>query len=206
MGFGTLFIGYFIAFLMSFHKYGFACQIIGYYIMFVALQKLSEYKYSLARAVLPLLIMTLCGVYDAGALVSSTFFSIGFPGVLTTVVDILQIAGSFVFQIYLLRGISELASDTELPKISKTAKWNLVVVTSYILLTITFSLISIAAVLFSNQETGLLYSAANILAPITVLSSILYPIPVLFLIFSCYAQICTPEDIDMPPRNSKNKK
>ena len=43
MGFGLLFVGYFIAFLMSVNNYGFAFEIVGYAIMLSAVGKLSEY-------------------------------------------------------------------------------------------------------------------------------------------------------------------
>ncbi len=191
---------------MSFHKYGFACQIVGYYVMFMALQKLFEYKHSLGRAVLPLFFMALCSVYDAGAVFSEAFFATVFPSGLTTLVDILQIAGIFVFHIYLLRGIGELANDTELPKISKSSTFNLAVITFYLLLSMTFSLISIIAIAAGAQEGSFLYETATVLAPITALFSIIYPIPVLYLLYSCYMRICAPEDVDMESRKSKNKK
>ncbi len=188
---------------MSFHKYGFACQILGYYMIFVALQKLFEYKHTLNRVIFPLFAMALCSLYDASAVVLGTFFAINFPSVLTTLIDMLQIASSFVFHIYLLRGIGELASDTDLPKLNKTARLNLVVVTFYVLLSVAFSLISILAIVFSVQESNFLFKVANVLAPTTALSSIIYPISILFLLYSCYAQICAPEDIDMEPKPSR---
>ena len=40
MGFGLLFLGYFIATLMSNHPYGWATQIVGFYLIFLALARL----------------------------------------------------------------------------------------------------------------------------------------------------------------------
>ena len=199
MGFGILFIGYFIAFLMSLHKYGFLCRIIGYYLIFLSLQKLSEYKTTLSRAVIPLLVMTLCGVYDAGAMISESVFATPFPEVFSYAVDVLEIVSSYVFHVLLLKGIICLGEDTEQPKVCSFARWNLVAVTSYCIL----NAILMVMQAFAPFGDPFAQSFASVLARITLLAGILYPIVMLVLIHSCYAQICAPEDLDMEPKPSR---
>lgn len=203
MGFGLLFIGYFIAFLMSFHKYGFLCRIIGYYLIFCSVQKLSEYKRGLARTVIPLLALTLCGVYDAGALISESFFFTSFPEALTYSVDLMEVALGFLFHVYLLKGIIGLGEDTELPRICSFARWCLVGVTFHLILNFVLSVAQLCASLFPSFGGQPLQTLAGILARATLLVGILYPIVVLVLIHSCYAQICAPEDLEMKPKPSR---
>ena len=199
MGFGILFIGYFIAFLMSLHKYGFLCRIIGYYLIFLSLQKLSEYKTTLSRAAIPLLVMTLCGVYDAGAMISESVFATPFPEVFSYAVDVLEIVSSYVFHVLLLKGIISLGEDTELPKVCAFTRWSLVGVTSYCIL----NAILIVMQAFAPFGDPFAQRFASVLARITLLAGILYPIVMLVLIHSCYAQICAPEDLDMEPKPSR---
>lgn len=199
MGFGILFIGYFIAFLMSLHKYGFLCRIIGYYLIFLSLQKLSEYKRILSLAVFPLLIMTLCGVYDAGAMISDSVFVLPFPEALSYAIDVLEIVASYIFHVLLLRGIMELGNDTDLPKVSSFARWTLVGATAYCIL----NTILIVIQAFVPVGEGSIQSFASILARVTLLAGILFPMVMLVLIHSCYAQICAPEDVDMEPKPSR---
>ncbi len=198
MGFGTLFIGYFIAFLMSFHKFGFACQIVGFYVIFCALQKLVEYKKCLTKAIFPLLIMTLCSIYDAGAMISETFLALPFPQAVNYIADILFISASFFFHMFLLRGIISLGEDTELPKISAKARWDLVFVTFYLLLNVVLTILSFIAL-----KIDILAEVTRIMAPIAALISIMLPICILFTVHSCYMNICAPEDVDMQPKPSR---
>ena len=199
MGFGVLFIGYFIAFLMSLHTYGFVCRILGYYLIFLSLQKLSEYKKILLHAVAPLLVMTICGVYDAGAMLSESIFASPFPQPLSFAVDVLEIVAGYIFHLFLLKGITKLGEDTELPRICSFARWNLVSVTAYGFL----NAILLVIQLFALAGETVINSFASTLTRVTLLAGILYPVIMLFLIHSCYVQICAPEDIEMQPKPSR---
>lgn len=203
MGFGLLFIGYFIAFLMSFHKYGFLCRIIGYYLIFSSVQKLSEYKNDITRTAIPLLTLILCGVYDAGALISESIFFAPFPQALTYSVDLMEVALGFLLHIYLLRAIIALGEDTELPKICSFARWNLVGVTFHLILNVILSTAQLCISLFPSFGGEALQALASILVRATLLVGILYPILMLVLLHSCYAQICAPEDLEMKPKPSR---
>ncbi len=194
-----MFIGYFIAFLMSLHKYGFVCQIIGYYVMFIALRKLMEYKHILSRAVLPLLGMVLCSLFDAAEFVTEGVSFVEFPTALSITVGVLRFISCFIFHIYLLGGISSLANDTELPKLSSLARWNLVFVTFYIFVSLLLSIIS----LFPRPEESILLRVTGFLAPTAALISILYPIFMLYLLYGCFAQICAPEDVELKSKPSR---
>ena len=182
---------------MSLHKYGFLCRIIGYYLIFLSLQKLSEYKRGLVRAVFPLLIMTLGGIYDAGAMISESVLNAPFPNALSYAMDVVEIATGYVFHIFLFKGIIALGEDTELPKICSFARWNLVVATAYC----TLNAMLMVYQLFLPTLASTAF--AGILARTSLLVGIVYPILVLLLIHACYAQICAPEDVDMTPKPSR---
>lgn len=196
MGFGLLFIGYFVAFLMSIHSYGWAVQILGFYIIFRALLKLSEYKHSFTQSFLPLALATVCqllfGVHSFG------FFE-AMTGNFFTMIRHLEIEGwintaslifVMIFHFLLLRSIKELAADVEDLAIARLAKRNMFVVGAYFILDIAVMLL----------PSG---SFKNVLFVATLLASIAYPICILYLLFRCYARICAPEDKDMEPKPSR---
>lgn len=196
MGFGLLFIGYFIAFLMSMHAYGWATQIIGFYIILRALMKLSEYKHSVTRCLIPLTVMTLCQVFSA---VHSFGFFDAMTGNLFTALRHLQIENFIntvsltfvmIFHFLLLHSIKELAMDVEDTAISRLATRNNYIVGTYFLLDM------IVILLPDSNFTKVLFL-------ITVLASIIYPIFILHLLYRCYAGICAPEDKDMEPKPSR---
>ncbi len=203
MGFGILFLGYFIAFLMSFHKFGFACQILGYYLIFIALQKLSEYKRILTRAILPLLFMTLCSLFHGANVLLETFGAETFPPMLSAFADIIWTASNFIFHLFLLQGIAKLGEETALVGIVSQARWNTVFTTFYLLINIIVNLLYAISLSLNQTPDSFLEKILSILAPLTALISIIYPIILLFLLFSCYKNICAPEDLDMAPKPSR---
>ncbi len=195
MGFGLLFIGYFIAFLMSINPYGWAFQIVGFYIIFRALEKLFEYKHSISRCLIPLVIMTarqaLFGIHSLGLLDAMTaVVSILESFWIENLISAVYVALLMVFHFLLLQSIRELALDTEDTAIARLTTRNGYIVGFYFLLN----------VLTAFLPSG---SLKQVLSPITVLASIVYPIFMLYLLYRCYARICAPEDKDMEPKPSR---
>lgn len=195
MGFGLLVIGYFVATLMSNHAYGWATQIVGFYLIFLALGKLWEYKHSFKRCLWPLLLMTICQVF-AG--VRHLFVDI-------PITDAVSILGYFqiddlintvfvtvlmIFHFLLLSSIRELAFDVEDDVIVKLANRNFFIVSIYFLFNIT--------VAFLPRGEG-----TSVLVLISVLAGLVYPLFVLYLIYRCYARICAPEDKEMEEKPSR---
>lgn len=198
MGFGLLFIGYFIAFLMSVNNYGFAFEIVGYAIMLSAVGKLSEYKHSLSRASLVLLIMSLCSVYD-GFRYLDELLSLGVPlfsDSVNVTVSLLSAAMILVFHVLLLLSIRDIA---------KAAEENDVARRSYLALTASAlsCLLEFAVAVAGNFSSIEAIPAFRIVVLVSTLVRILYPLTVLAFIYTCYARICAPEDMDMPQRPSR---
>lgn len=193
MGFGLLFIGYFASTLMTFHPYGWAFRIIGYYLSFSALRKLVEYKHSLSRCVIPLLLMTLCQIYEgAFSLTALIDPSVNSPTAIAAIVGAAFAITVCIFHLFLLDGIRALATDVGDCFIAGFAAKCRYLIVFYTLLNIATTLLSSA---FSYSNTYLVL-AVSIL-------SILYPVIILYLLYRCYADICAPEDADMKPRPSR---
>ena len=198
MGFGLLFIGYFIALLMSVNNYGFAFEIVGFAVMFTAIGKLTEYKHSLSRTALPLFLMTLCSLFEGGRVLAElgntplALFSEGNA----FFVSLFAVAIGTVFQIMLFLGIGAIAGDAEETKLSRRS------VMCCILVGLVCTLELLVSVL-SNIPSLATTAAVRYLSLFAVLIRILYPLPILAFIFSCYASLCAPEDMEMKQRPSR---
>ena len=127
MGFGLLFFGYFAAFLTSLNSYGFIFSLVGYYIIFISLQKISEYKHSLVRCLPSLAVMALCSLAE---FVNFALESIGSTAFLSgdlalSVTSTLALISSVSFNLFLFTSIISLAEDTELPDVKSLSKFNI---------------------------------------------------------------------------------
>jgi hypothetical protein len=202
MGFGLLVIGYFLSTLMSQHAYGWATQIVGFYLIFLALGKLWEYKHSFKRCLVPLVLMTLCQAFvgfrhlfvdvpTTDMFVILEYFSID------DLINTIFVTILMVFHFLLLSSIHELALDVEDDILVKLARRNYYVVGVYFLFNIT--------VAFLPKGVGVptLPSGISVLTPISALASLIYPLFVLYLLYRCYARICAPEDKDMEQKPSR---
>lgn len=193
MGFGLLFIGYFIAFLMSFHRFGWIFRIVGFYIIFLALGKLSEYKRSMKKCLMPLLLMTLCevytGIFSMGNLIDPDISS---PVVITSLVGAAFEAMRLIFHIFLFLAIRQLSSDVGDRSIEALAQSSIFIAVLY---TVCNTVITILKSGFEITNRYLIIFIS--------LFSILFPLLVLYVLFRCYAGICAPEDADMKPKPSR---
>ena len=186
MGFGLLFFGYFSAFLMSLSNYGFLFSVIGCYVIFLALQKISDYKHSLLRAIYPLLGITLCSVLEA------IQFFVGEFGIAGDILSLVMLCARVIFHCFLFISIISLGQDTDLPDVVALAKTNLI-----------FILFSFAVEIVS-MLLAILFGFSNHYLTLTVsMMRLLFPIFTLVLIFKCFHKICAPEDVDAPQKPSK---
>ena len=198
MGFGLLFIGYFIAFLMSVNNYGFAFEIIGFGIMFSAVGKLTEYKHSLSRTALPLFLMTICSLFDAGIYLTEllrapmALFSEGNAFFVSLAASVL----SAVFQLLLFSGIRDIGRDAEDEDVPRRAVFCSILVG---FVCVTELLVSVLGSLPALEASA----PVRYLSLIAVLLRILYPLPILAFLYTCYAKICAPDDMEMAPRPSR---
>lgn len=198
MGFGWLFLGYFVAFLMSFHKFGFFTEIIGYYLIFLGLEKLSLYKNKIKNSVFPLIVMTIGSGVEAFFSLRESISGAVAPAAVMTAVTALCVIGNLFFHIFLLASISSLGQDTELPDVCRKAKTALF----FAIDSVAVQMLSLIISLLTPSVPGLSVLAA----PLTVITVLLYlvvPILVLILVWRCYASICAPGDETMPVKPSR---
>ena len=195
MGFGLLFFGYFAAFLTSLNSYGAIFALIGYYLIFSALQKLSEYKPSFNYCVPPLAILFLCSAVDTAIIVFGALeLSEPFVGdVISYVLSLLSLASCFIFHLFLYSAITSLGKDVELAEVVCLSKTNSVAISIYFLLNIVLFLL------------GLFDTKVQILIIVGLLLRLIYPLFALSLIYKCFRQICAPEDLYMPIKPSRFK-
>lgn len=195
MGFGLLVIGYFLSTLMSTHAYGWATEILGFYFMFLALSKLWEYKHSFKRCLWPLVLMTLCQTFVGfrhlfAEIVAEDAFALFGVLRIDDLINTVFVTVLMVFHFLLLSSIRELALDVEDELLARLARRYFFIVGAYFFFNIT--------VAFLPKGSG-----TPVLALISVLASVAYPLFVLYLLIRCYARICAPEDADMKQKPSR---
>ena len=184
MGFGILFFGYFITFLMSLNSYGAVFALIGNYLMLNALQKISEYKHSTVRCIPFLLVMALCNILG----VVEALFSFDI-GAIKTVSDTLLLLSSLLFNLFMFKAIYQLGEDTGVAEVKVSAKTN------------TF----IAILYFISNLAILVFPNIKYLVMAAMILRLIFPLFALVLIYKCFRFICAPEDADMPIKPSRFK-
>lgn len=198
MGFGILFIGYFMAMLMSINAIGSVIRLLGYALVLVATRKLSKYHrafdaVSLATALM-MAVSLLLVVYDASSFLYEQVIvdTQLLPPVFRTVVGYIEMALTFVFSAVLLWAIRLIAIQTDVHKIAVSAVRNFVFICVYYVL----SLIGLLPFAFAQKY------AAIVGAPVLILYFV-WIILNLVLIYSCYARICDEDDVDMEQKPSR---
>lgn len=198
MGFGLLFTGYFMTYLMSVSYGGYFIRFAGYSLMLYSFTKLSKYNTSFKLplfSAISMLFVTAADIYaNVGQFLYNSLiiesFSLpqNFAQTLGSIDDIL----TFVFHACLLYAIRAIAKETEEASLSYAAVRNFVFICVYEVL----CLVSYLPLDFVDE-----YKRAFSL-PIFLLY-FGWIILDLVLIFKCYAKICDEEDIDMPLKKSR---
>lgn len=197
MGFGLLFIGYFVATLMSVNTFGAIFRVIGYAVTFAAAGKLSKYNRSFLYLEIAAALMTaisaVLAVFDVTSflykemLISSDPFSS-----FVTAAGYAEMALSLVFNAAMLYAVRNIALETGVGKIAVSSMRNLVFVSVYYVLYV------IGALPLNFSE--------NILSVLNVTAFLLYFVWIilnLVLIYTCYARICDENDVDMQRKPSR---
>lgn len=200
MGFGLLFLGYLLSSLMSLNSYGYIFALLGYYVIFCALQKLYDYKHSFSYVLFPLFIMAILRILELIiSLSEKTGLNLSLVSILnkalsSSTISTLIVISSFIFSILLFLSIKEIALDVELPEIARSSNLNIILKIVYIVLYLVASLLPAAF----NINTG-------ILMPVLLILELVCHFLALSLIYKCFFKICAPEDVDMPVKPSKFK-
>jgi hypothetical protein len=195
MGFGLLFIGYFITYVMSLNSFGFIFRLLGYTVMSLSLLKLRDYEYGFAYPLSCSLALVLLGIYSfiqegaaKLAIALPEWFSAA-GGIAVWAEFILNIA----LNLTVLYAAALLAARLELQK-QRTAAWrNMVLVGIY------FVLEFLGMGPLAKNQMYIKYFAQP-----TLLLQLIWSVLNLSLLFSCYMYICPEGDEDMPAKNAKN--
>ncbi len=198
MGFGLLFIGYFVATFMTLNSFGAYIRVLGYGIVLVSAYRLRQYHRSFLWMGLGALLMLLFSTALVSADVSRLFyemqwikkplFSEGYEGVFSAIEQVVF----FIFQTLMLYSIRAIAKETEVGKIAGSAIRNFVFICLYYTVYLV-KLLPIASVQACAAEltwiAWVVYLACQILN--------------LILIGSCYMRICDESDLEMERKASR---
>ncbi len=198
MGFGLLFLGYFIATLMSINMLGSLFRIVGYSIILIAAGKLNKYNRSFRFLEAASVLMILVSVFIASADVCDFLYSeliIKFNPFGTDFISVMGYAemfASLVFNSLMLYAIREIAKETDVIKIVASAFRNFVFICIYYVL----YFIGVLPFEFSKEY------AKFFSAPVLILYFV-WIVLNLVLIYSCYAKICDENDVEMQRKPSR---
>lgn len=197
MGFGWLFIGYFVATLMSVNTFGSVFRIVGYAITFAAAGKLSKYNRSFVcfeiAAALMTAVSAVLAVFDVTSLLYQEMLIPSDPfSSFVTVAGYIEMVLALVFNIAMLYAIRSIALETGVGKIAVSAMRNLVFIVVYHVLYFVGAL----PVEFPNDFLSVLTVTVFLLYFVWIILN-------LILIYTCYAKICDENDVDMQRKPSR---
>lgn len=198
MGFGWLLIGYFVATVMTLNPIGSLIRVIGYGVVGFAAKKLNEYHRSFRWVIVGACAMLAVSACLAVSDVSDYFYQnlwldarlISESG--RTAIGYIEKILSFFFNGAMLWAIRAIAIETEVVKIATRAVRNFVFICLYELVFLV-SMLPLSGVRAVSGELALI---AWILYLVWIVLN-------LMLIFSCYAQICDEQDVDMEQKPSR---
>ena len=196
MGFGYLFIGYLITFIISMTVqsigFGGLAVLIGYGIMYYALWQLNRYHRAFVWARWLLLPLAVTAIYDLLQSLDELFLwqlSVT-GGTVATVLEWLTFALILIFNLALLYGIRMLSEEVGLKHMATAAVRNMLFVALYAFLSIVAR--------FPLPE-----SVKNYLTLPIILLDLVWIVCNLVLIVSCAKNICPAGDEDQPAKPSR---
>lgn len=198
MGFGILFFGYCITYVIALNNYGVYIRLFGYLIMFLGCKKLSEYekRFAFAQLTSALLVVVSAfeSVYSLLDFLSMNLIIDSMPikESLNTVVSYVGYALVLIFHIFLLLAIRKIAKDTDIVKIEAAAIRNLCFVILYFIL-------SVISYIPSPIRQDYIQSFSG---PIFILNLVWIVLNIITL-FSCYKNICDENDTEMEQKPSR---
>ena len=204
MGFGLLMIGYFTATMMSFNLLGGIFRFIGYLLICFAAKKLSQYNTSFTFLLVWSVIMTVFSTGSALSDISAFLYNnliLSAPILPSKVSDFLtntKIIFDFVFTTVLCFAVRSIAKETGAKKIVYKSVRNYIYFCIFCVLQF---IVWLASVLNSPALTDFVKMTA--LSVWMVLLNIICVILISLMIFSCYANICDVNDLEMRAKPSR---
>lgn len=195
MGFGILFSGYLITYLLSLNPYAAMTRLAGYVVMLIALAKLRRHNRWFGYSQLSVISLGGLALVDSALDIASRILGERAPETLTTVIGSLEgFMTLFVllFHVCLLMAVYTIAGDTELPKLARSARTGLVLTAAYAVLNGLWAL-----------PVDLSQSYAMTLSLILFVLQLVWTSFNLVLIFRCYMWICLEGDEEMAQKPSR---
>ena len=195
MGFGTFFIGYFLLLDISYYL---LTDLIAGAVMMLGMARLSRFNRGFKTAFCALGIFTVFALFELGVGIYDMLFS---APISPNFISYLAISRSFLLAILTFtafEGMRDVAEEVGLGELSKKCK-----ITTYISLPIyLLAIISETPSLFTWASPQI----ATVIAVASLLIGFIFVITNLFTIYTCYAKICMPEDVDNEAtQKSKNE-
>ena len=195
MGFGILFIGYFL--LLNFAYYSFTDAITGIILLY-ALYKLSTVNKGFKIASVFALAFTLLGIFEFFVQIAGMFTILPDLTVMRSVISIVRALTTGALTAYMLLGMQQVAKEVGLHALSEISG------RLYIL---TFPVYGLKIGLeifgfFSLDDIAVL----AILSVVSIVLTMTLTVLILIRIYACYMRICMPEDKDLSEKKSKNDK
>jgi hypothetical protein len=178
MGFGWLFIGYFLGLFLDMSPVGVFTRVVGYAVIYYALSVLRLYCRSFRYAQYVAIPLMLVAIYRTFSDVSS-LFSVSFPFLnqtLTGAANVAYMCLMVLFHVLLAISIRELCLRTGVNKNAIRAVQNMVMV-------IVYAILQLWVPRVPEKLHGVFYG-------LTLLMQLLSTICNLVLLYSCYARIC----------------
>lgn len=204
MGFGLLMIGYFTATMMSFNLLGGVFRLIGYFLICFAAKKLYQYNTSFIFLFVWSIIMSVLSAGSAlsdisaflhnNLIIAQPFIPISLSDFLTNT----KVIFDLIFTALLCFCIRNIAKETGATKIIHKAVRNFIYFCIFCVFQFVVWLASVA------NSTALTEFVKMTALPVwMVLLNIICVILISLMIFSCYANICDVNDLDMRVKPSK---
>ena len=184
MGFGTLFIGYFL--ILNLTYYGFT-DVIAASVMLLGLYKLSTINKHFRYSAITTVAFLACSVIEFGIAAYEMFFKEIESTALISSIDAIRYLLIGILTVFMLIGICELAKEVGIDSIAKKSKrfiyLSAIIFGLWIILELPFT--------FIDPYTLILAYLFNIIATLAVV------VINLTIIYSCYMKICMPGDEDV---------
>ena len=196
MGFGILLFGYFFLYAIPYGSVDCLTQLFGLILTFWALGKLREYRAEFSLCRIPLAVVLPIDLFLIAEWIVRLTGNGG--GVWETAAFWLRSARDLlllIFNLLLLYAIRAIAKEVELPELAGKAVRNAVMFLFYL------ALMAVTVICHLAGWT----IVTGYLNPTLVLLVLVLWLVMLVHLFSCYKNICAPEDLDMTPGESTFK-
>ena len=188
MGFGTLFIGYFL--LLNFAYSGFTDAMAGV-LMLYGLYKLSSVNAGFRYASLSAIGFTLLGLAKLIVEVLRLFFSVPTSPLLVSVFAIVKCFITGLITILSHYGMTDVSREVGLSELREKCMRTGVLAIPVYVLALTLEVLG----LFSLSEA----KALVVISVVSIVMTLTLEVIVLIRIYSCYMKICMPEDKELDP-------